>query len=500
VSNTLWRTLVVTHRYLGVAVGLLMVVWFASGAVMMYVGMPRLSEAMRLSALSPIAWQAWVRTADGLIDDNQPFGRAQVENLAETPVLRLRRTLMPDVMVDLARDVVTEIDEAAAHAIADRAQRRFGQAASVVAVDAIESDQWTVGRYRADRPLFRFTYDDPEGSTIYVSSAAGRVLLRTTATERFWNWLGTVPHWIYLAALRSNVALWSQIVIWASILGTFLTVVGLYLGIAQFKRGRDGALSPYRGLFYWHHLAGLVFGVVMLTFVVSGLLSMNPWGLLESRQGAEQTRLEGPALRWRAIRPSLDAVRARQVQAVSLSTAPLAGQLYWLATDATGTVTRLDAAGNLAPLTETDLAQTAQRLAGPSGIAEQGVLSEEDAYYYKHHNDVVLPVYRVILNDDENTRYYLDPVSGALLERADANRRWHRWLFAGLHRLDFSAGLRARPVWDIVVLTLLFGGIAVSATGVYLALRRIRSDLRSLSRFLGSFGRKPAAQPAVGRD
>jgi hypothetical protein len=64
-----------------------------------------------------------------------------------------------------------------------------------------------------------------------------------------------------------------------------LHIIGLYLGIVQFKRGRDGRLSPYRGLFYWHHLSGLVFGVVTLAFVASGVVSMNPWGFLDG--GAE---------------------------------------------------------------------------------------------------------------------------------------------------------------------------------------------------------------------
>ena len=43
--------------------------------------------------------------------------------------------------------------------------------------------------------------------------------------------------------------LWTRTVIWTSILGTFLTLVGLYLGIAQWGRGKDGRLSPYRGWF-----------------------------------------------------------------------------------------------------------------------------------------------------------------------------------------------------------------------------------------------------------
>jgi hypothetical protein len=330
-----------------------------------------------------------------------------------------------------------------------------------------------------------------------VSSTNGQIVLRTTQTQRFWNWLGAIPHWFYLAALRGDGALWSETVIWTSVLGTFLTVLGLYLGIAQFRRGKDGKLSPYRGLFYWHHLAGLVFGIFTLTFVVSGLISMNPWGFLEGGGGAgELGRLEGSAPRWGEVRTSLAALQARSVNAVSLITAPLAGQLFWLATAEDGTATRFDAAGNPAPLTAQELAEAAQRIVGTNGIAAQGLLSEEDAYYYSHHDPAVLPVYRIIANDAESTRYYLDPTSGGLLSRAGANARWHRWLFDGLHSLDFAAWLRARPGWDIIMVILLLGGLAGSATGVYLAVRRIRSDVVVLFRLVTGARRDAAAQRA----
>ena len=145
---------------------------------------------------------------------------------------------------------------------------------------------------------------------------------------------------------------------------------------------------------------------------------------------------------------------------------------------------RFDASANAAPLSERELAEAAERIVGANGISAQGMLHEEDAYYFSHHDQVVLPVYRIVANDKENTRYYLDPQSGALLQRADSSSRWHRWLFAGLHRLDFAAWLRTRPVWDMIVITLMLGGLAGSTTGVYLAVRRIRSDIVTLFRLL----------------
>jgi len=497
-TSLLWPTLVVLHRYLGIAVGILMLIWFASGIVMMYVGFPRFTEPERTRALSPIPWQACCRIADGLIPDDRQVFRVQIENLMGAPVLRLRPPPWPDTAIDLAQSSgIKGFDIAAARAIAIEAAARMVGPANIAAADTIDEDQWTVGRYRGDRPLHHFSFDDPERSSIYVSSTSGKIVLRTTATQRFWNWLGAIPHWLYLTALRRDGPLWSETVIWASMLGAFLTVLGLYLGIAQFRRGKDGKLSPYRGLFYWHHLAGLVFGIFTLTFVASGLVSMNPWGFLEGRGGGGETgRLEGPPSRWDEVRTSIAAIQARSVIAVSLTTAPLDGKLHWIATAPDGTLSRLDVLGNAAPLPEPELAKAAGRIVGTSGVLAQGLLGEEDAYYFNHHDRVAFPVYRIIANDTENTRYYLDPTSGALLRRADTEARWHRWLFAGLHRMDFAAWLRVRPAWDLIVITLMLGGIAASATGVYLALRRVRSDLVVLRRLVAGAGRNEATPRA----
>ena len=310
--NVIWQSMVVLHRYLGVAVGLLMVMWFVSGIVMMYVGLPDVTEDERARTLEPIAWQVCCRFPQRLAADDAQVLATQVENVAGVPVMRLRPTSRAGFALDLERGAVIRIDAEAAKEIAlDAAPRIIGRPAMLIgAEEMIESDQWTLGRLGRDRPLFRVVFDDPEQTNIYVSGSNAQVVHWTTATERFWSWLGAIPHWLYFAELRSNVVLWTEIVIWTSILGTFLTVLGLYLGITQFKaRAR---FSPYRGWLYWHHVAGLMFGIATLTFVVSGLISMNPWGFLEDRRsGGEQARLEGRPLKWGELRASLDAIRAK---------------------------------------------------------------------------------------------------------------------------------------------------------------------------------------------
>ncbi|HEX5282118.1 MAG TPA: hypothetical protein VFW28_18715, partial [Micropepsaceae bacterium] len=279
----------------------------------------------------------------------------------------------------------------------------------------------------------------------------------------------------------SDGPLWSKVIVWTSIAGGFLTLIGLYIGISQFRRG--SRMSPYRGWNYWHHLAGLVFGVFTLTWVVSGTISMNPWGFLEGGGGNARAGLAGDPLPWSTYRDSLARLKddAALAGAVTLASAPGNGRLYWLARWADGRVLRLDDGGRAAPVAAAELRRGAQLVANGRAIASQELMNAEDAYYYRTpgNDRLTLPVYRVVLADAAQTRYYFDPRSGLLLGRIDSDRRGYRWLFDGLHRLDFFAWLRLRPLWDVLMLLLLAGGILVTGSGCYLALRRIGRDLRA---------------------
>lgn len=59
-----------------------------------------------------------------------------------------------------------------------------------------------------------------------------------------------------------------------------MAIMGLCLGVTQFQKIRPFKLAraiPYRGLMRWHYILGVVFGFVTLTWVFSGLLSMEPF-------------------------------------------------------------------------------------------------------------------------------------------------------------------------------------------------------------------------------
>jgi PepSY-associated TM region len=482
-GRMLWRATIIVHRYLGVALGLLMLVWFLSGIVMMYVGFPELEREERLKALPPIPWQSCCALEALGIADDTPIRGAGIETIGGEPALFLRPEGAPSRIASLAPSgPALQLDETRARATAFAAAERILRSdATNASLDLIERDQWTVGGdYGEHRPMYRYSFDDEDRTQIYVSGNTGQVVLYTTANERFWNWLGAVPHWLYPTILRQNGPLWAQVVIWSSLIGGFLTLIGIVLGVIQFRRFPSGRYSPYRGWFYWHHITGLVFGVITLTWVISGTLSLNPWGLLEGGPGrGEGARLFGEAPKWSEVKQSLAAIKESPLanSMVELRTALFAGKLFWIASDSTGKEMRLDATGKPAPVTQAQLQDAAARVAGDAPILAQETITEEDAYYFSHHEEVVLPAYRVMLNDADRTTYYFDPNSLSLVRRIQATDRQRRWLFEGLHRIDFTAALRWRPVWDAVTILLLLGGIAVTGTGTWLGFLRIKRDL-----------------------
>jgi hypothetical protein len=477
----IWRLLILLHRYLGVAIGAVVLMWFASGIVMLYVPYPNLPESDRLALLAPVAWQSCCGDPASLPSAEQPIDQAEVESVAGIVALRLS---LPGRFSTLASidTAVPElaVDPSHARLIAAHTARRLGLTpAEPSAEQTIVRDQWTLGgEYNVDRPLEVFAFNDRERTQIYVSSHSGRVVLRTTARQRFWNWLGAVPHWLYFSVLRSHPKAWTQVVVWTAVLGVFLTGLGLYLGIVQFGARGKRLLSPYAGVWNWHHSLGLVFGIFTLTWVASGLISMNPWGFLDSGPGVEPLP-EARAVTWSEVRSSLNAIAGKPAvpNIVSLKMAPLAGHLFWIATEQGGARVRLDAAGQVSPLTATELLGAAQHAAGSRGIASATLLRDPDAYYYRRRGAIQLPVLRVMVNNTDQTRLYLEPLSGRLLGQTDSASRWQRWLFDGLHTLDFSASLRGSLAWSALVQLLLLGGLALSATGTYLAARRLIRDI-----------------------
>jgi hypothetical protein len=117
--------------------------------------------------------------------------------------------------------------------------------------------------------------------------------------------------------------------------------------------------------------------------------------------------------------------------------------------------------------------------AQPDGLSEARVIDRYDAYYLDRHRERPLPVILARVNDDDHTRYYIDPKTARVVGSYSARTWVSRWLYHGLHSLDFPWLYDYRPLWDIVVIAFMLGGTALGVTSLILAWRVIGSYLPS---------------------
>jgi hypothetical protein len=122
-----------------------------------------------------------------------------------------------------------------------------------------------------------------------------------------------------------------------------------------------------------------------------------------------------------------------------------------------------------------------------TAVVNAEMLTTYDSYYYSRDGLATLPVLRVKLDDPDSTWLYIDPRMSQLVGRIHRLDRAERWLWNGLHSLDFGFWYYKRPLWDIVMILLSLGGLTTSAVGLFLGLKRVVRGLRG--------GLAPNAQP-----
>jgi hypothetical protein len=117
------------------------------------------------------------------------------------------------------------------------------------------------------------------------------------------------------------------------------------------------------------------------------------------------------------------------------------------------------------------IAEVVKRAVDAESLAEIRIVEQYDRYYLDRRRQRPLPVILVRLNDDAKTRYYIDPKTARVVG-GYSSRNWvTRWLYHGLHSLDFPWLYNYRPLWDIVVIAFMLGGTALSVTSLILAWR-----------------------------
>ena len=480
------RSLIVTHRWLGVAFWLFFLIWFPSGIGMMYWDFPSVSAEDRLER-SPGLDRSAIRTSPAqaltALGLSQP-DQIRLNMFDGRPVYRVRSGRLEHLAY---ADTGATQNEISTDLMARVASAWAGQSASTATIEPIDVDQWTVqGSFRVLRPLWKYSWAD--GEQVYVSQATGEVVQYTTRASRLGAWLGPIPHWLYFTPLRKHQLAWSRVVIWSSGIGTGAAILGLAIGVWMYSpakryRSATGATSiPYRGQKRWHMVLGLVFGLGAATWAFSGMLSMDPFPLGGARRGERdgiQAALRG-GVHVSALdanpRDALERLQNEPVKELELTS--FDGEPVYIATLGHRDTRIVTVDGRI--LTTFDREQIRRLVmtaAGPSGLAELGELTAYDWYYLDRHRTRPLPVILARMNDAEHTRYYIDPRTARIVGSYSSRSWMSRWLYHGLHSLDAPWLYNHRPAWDIVVITFMLGGSALAVTSLILAWRVVGKTL-----------------------
>lgn len=533
------RWILLGHRWLGIGMCLLFFLWFLSGMVMMYVGHPKLTWQERLEHLSPLeASQPLLSPADafrqagihGTVTDlrlanaraGQPVYIAQVRPDSK-PAPDAPRPEPHLVALDARTGALlppTDPATALASAQAYLEQGEPSHPSSSSAPPASSPRQPSATAQGAPgkplyqgitvedahthsaamdlhRPLHKVLLPDADQTLLYISGTTGEVVRDAPRLERGFNYLGAWLHWLYL--FRDTAIDWTELIIWLSVIGIVSVISGFLSGIIRWRFSRpyrSGSRSPFApGALRWHHILGLIFALTTFTWIFSGLMSMNPWDIFEADDSIiDARRISSPDIQpshatatpQALLASATTPVRELQWHTLLGKTRVKAIRTHEVPPGSADQPVLLSARTGKPYNLEPERLRSALFTLQPGYPPRIDILRQDDFYYYSRAEHTMgggrkphpLPIWRVRYDDPNQTWLHIDPTTGQVLNEMDSYQRAERWLFALLHSWDWLPLLRNRPLWDIVMLVLAAGGLALSATGIWIAGHRLHIKTR----------------------
>jgi uncharacterized iron-regulated membrane protein len=230
----------------------------------------------------------------------------------------------------------------------------------------------------------------------------------------------------------------------------------------------------------WHHVIGLFASTIVVTWMLSGWLSMDH-GRLFSR--GETTAKQTLQLRGMSI----DAV-AHSVTLESMRAAAPASEITFNAVAGRPFITAFGPGGGDARIVFLDQPPTQILASLPDSLLFSGVdrvwpgqahaISVSDAYddLYRLAESTPGSAAGFSVIGKPVLRIYVDRYSGRFLNVMDSSRRSYAWIYYALHTLQFPGLIEHPEMRTVLVLALLALGFTASATGVVLSIKRLRRE------------------------
>jgi hypothetical protein len=483
--RSLWsstnRWLTWFHRWAGVVLCLLFAVWFASGAVLHFVAFPVLSRIDKLAGSESIDISRILIDPRSALIQVPEASDLRLISVAGQPVYAAQQG--KGAWVSIAGEsgaVLPQFSAAVARTVAER----FAHVPAISVSGPLAYDQWIVHqRFDPFRPFYRVRLNDAARTDLYVSARTGEVLQRTRFAERAWNWSGAVIHWIYFTPLRKSYWAWNQVVWWISLVALSSSAVGTWLGFLRLAgnraAGRKG-LSPFRGWMRWHHIIGLFASVIVVTWMLSGWLSMDHGRLFSRGEATAQQAIQLRGLSLNAITQAVTLESVREVAPASeITFNAVAARVFITAYGPSNHGPRIVFLDEVPRRIVGSLADPLL-FAGVSRVwpGEVHAIPDSNAYDGLYRLAESTPGSAASFGTAGHSalQIYVDRHSGRFQAVMDPSRRNYAWIYYALHTLQFP-GLISHPgTRTLLVLVLLTLGFMASATGVILSVKRLRRE------------------------
>jgi len=560
-----WRKLLIySHRWLGIAITVMFLVWTLSGVVLMYYGHPQITAGERLLRLEPINFStATVTPAEAAAKAGIKPYRVRLSMYNGRPVYRMTR-----VSIGNWSAVYADTGEVLPRMSREQAlqwMKQFApEYASTMTYDAyLESpDEYTrIPTLAGYVPLHRIAMNDPAGTEYYLSEKSNDIIQKTDRSSRILAISGYVLHNLFFFRQRTWWTPLLDFIAWTAML---MVVTGIAVGIwrvalkPRFRHKGVPSYTPYSSWMKWHHYAGLIFGLFSISWTLSGMIPISTfpipgWTDVSKRveSNGEGFIMGNPTI---SPRSTMTKEMARAITGGSLNLQPLQvesvrnaigkiqeqfapkeveliqfrGEPYFLAYQPP---TNKDQAGHwttnnainavnlpqdnphlfvsirhpesgLITSFSREVMEQASREAMPNvPVIDSQWLADYDNYYHqtttsfelgRHKPAYVLPVLRVRYDDENQTWLYFTPSLGQMV-KFDRLDRANRWVYYGLHVMDWPGLFNRRPLWDIVTIALLAGLAAISITTLLPAFRRLKRHAMHAWRWAFAPKKMPAA-------
>ncbi|MGB3626272.1 MAG: flavodoxin domain-containing protein [Henriciella sp.] len=477
---TFQRWIIWIHRWLGVVACLFFVMWFASGIVLAYVRFPAMTLDDRLSVLAPVeadninTTPGEALSAAGL---NEFPDRMRLEMSADRPFYRI--TDWSGQHHTVAADTGEPIKGVSPERAVEIVRDQTGNPQATLKKANLRSDQWTVtGYWNKERPFHVVQLNDAKNTHYYVSIASGEIVLDTVQTERLWNYVGAVPHWLYFEFVRHDTGLWAWSVYIIAGIGIFVALSGLWVGIDRLRlraKYANGSVSPFKGLMKWHHILGVVGGLFLALWIITGFWTMYPGGVLETRYitKSEHNAYAGDTSTQFALGTTAALAEAEDARRITFRR--IGGEPFAVMENgnAPAKVIRVED-GSVEPLTLAQVEAAAGSMMPDHEVTQADFLPDGDEYWHSGFYPKKTPIIRVRFDDPEQSWFHIDPDTGEILGLVNNESRIDRWTVVAIHDLDFKWLLDNRPWWDFLLFFTTIPGLALSITALVIGWRRLQ--------------------------